>query len=269
MTDGEPSTGPARELVPSAPGLILAIDGFATDDECSRLCALADTMVKPPTAADLTPKKNEAFLDRDSSSLIDPQLAALVWSRLSPLLPVVDGRLPVGLHGDGRRGSAGELKLYRYTRGQRFGLHVDQSWKGSEPGEETEFTFLLYLNSAGEVAGGGGGGRNGSEEQPLVGGDTVFMKNARVELARVQPRRGLGLLHAHGRRCLLHEGEEVRKGVKYVLRADVMYRRQLQATAGPGAAVGAPGPAGGPARGRGRGHAHDGGKHARRGKHAR
>eukprot|EP00242_Pyramimonas_sp_CCMP2087_P005970 CAMPEP_0198217696 /NCGR_PEP_ID=MMETSP1445-20131203/65323_1 /TAXON_ID=36898 /ORGANISM="Pyramimonas sp., Strain CCMP2087" /LENGTH=39 /DNA_ID= /DNA_START= /DNA_END= /DNA_ORIENTATION= len=33
------------------------------------------------------------------------------------------------------------------------------------------------------------------------------------------------LLHAHGRRCLLHEGAMVTKRAKYVMRTDVMYRR--------------------------------------------
>ena len=60
----------------------------------------------------------------------------------------------------------------------------------------------------------------------MLGGDTVFMKTAKAELCRVTPQRGMALLHAHGRRCLLHEGEEVRRGVKYLLRADIMYRRR-------------------------------------------
>ena len=65
----------------------------------------------------------------------------------------------------------------------------------------------------------------------MLGGDTVFMKTAKAELCRVAPQRGMALLHAHGRRCLLHEGEEVRRGVKYLLRADIMYRRQPPALA--------------------------------------
>ena len=102
----------------------------------------------------------------------------------------------------------------------RFDAHVDTSWKGAHPGEETEFTLLFYLNSSAEPVPSQG------VEQPLVGGDTVFQATAKTELCRVQPSAGLALLHAHGRRCLMHYAEEVSRGVKYVLRADVMYRRK-------------------------------------------
>jgi len=109
------------------------------------------------------------------------------------------------------------MSYYRYSRGMRFDAHVDQSWKGANPGEETEYTLLIYLNSAGEPVQGC--------EQPLIGGDTVFMATAKTELLRVTPKAGMALLHAHGRRCLMHYAEEVERGIKYVLRADVLYRR--------------------------------------------
>ena len=105
----------------------------------------------------------------------------------------------------------------------RFDAHVDTSWKGSGPSEETEYTLLIYLNSAGQPV--------QDCEQPLVGGDTVFMATAETELHRVRPKAGTALLHAHGRRCLMHSSEEVSRGVKYVLRADVMYRREAAAAA--------------------------------------
>lgn len=34
---------------------------------------------------------------------------------------------------------------------------------------------------------------------------------------------GLALLHRHGDDCLLHEGRPVVKGIKWVLRSDLMY----------------------------------------------
>jgi hypothetical protein len=91
--------------------------------------------------------------------------------------------------------------------------------------------------------------------EPLVGGETVFYKDgcgaarprpraaaasrgrggkaaatatasgadADALAAVVTPTAGLALLHAHGARCLLHEGAAVRAGVKYLLRTDVVY----------------------------------------------
>ena len=43
-------------------------------------------------------------------------------------------------------------------------------------------------------------------------------------VARVAPAPGLALLHLHGEdRCLEHEGAEVARGTKYVLRSDVVF----------------------------------------------
>lgn len=43
-------------------------------------------------------------------------------------------------------------------------------------------------------------------------------------VASVTPAPGLALLHLHGEdRCLEHEAAEVRQGVKYVLRSDVVF----------------------------------------------
>ena len=51
------------------------------------------------------------------------------------------------------------------------------------------------------------------------GGETTFKGIS------IRPKQGMALLFLHN---LYHEGSEVTKGVKYVLRTDVMYR--LQAT---------------------------------------
>lgn len=210
----------SRQLVPDQPHLMIAVDSFFSESECSALIAAAHASgLQPPSAADLTPRKNEAFLNRESSAFIDISFAQRVWRRLLPYLPEIDGRVPVGLHGDNNKCASCMLKFYRYTKGMRFDQHVDQSWKGAAPGEETEYTLLFYLNSSGEPL-----PEHGCD-QPLQGGDTVFMRTAKSELCRVQPKRGMALLHAHGRRCLMHYGEEVTRGEKYVLRADVMYRR--------------------------------------------
>mmetsp|Transcript_3407 Transcript_3407/g.5442 ORF Transcript_3407/g.5442 Transcript_3407/m.5442 type:complete len:126 (-) Transcript_3407:163-540(-) len=103
------------------------------------------------------------------------------------------------------------LRYYCYRKGHSFGQHVDQSIRGG-PKEETEYTALIYLN--------------GQEESPydLSGGETVFWKTAKAMLTTFSPTKGDLLLHAHGRRCLMHEGAEVKKGCKYLFRADVFYK---------------------------------------------
>ena len=208
-----------QDLNPSQPEFIVALRNFLAPHECRTLSDFIDRApLANSSAADRQPKKGEAYLDRQSLALVDEALSTAIWRRLRPHLPdPLDGRTPVGLHGDGRRGAASQLKFYRYLRGHRFGQHVDQSWRGADPSEATEYTLLIYLNTA--------GGEARWEGQPLVGGDTVFHATAKTECARVSPEAGMALLHAHGRRCLMHEAEEVTRGAKYLLRADVMYRR--------------------------------------------
>lgn len=241
--DPHHSPGECHDLVPAQRHLLVAIDDFFSQSECAALIASAHKIgLQPPSAADLTPRKNEAFLNRESTGFIDEAFVGSVWQRLRPLLPDIDGRTPIGLHGDNNKCERGLMKFYRYARGMRFDQHVDQSWKGSQPGEETEYTLLFYLNSAGEALPEQG------VDQPLVGGDTVFMATAKAELARVRPKAGMALLHAHGRRCLMHYGEEVSRGVKYVLRADVMYRRVSAAACDNATTASAPTPRGSGAR---------------------
>lgn len=45
--------------------------------------------------------------------------------------------------------------MYRYTKGQRFGRHIDESAEVS-PGQWTAYTLLIYLSGG------------------LAGGETVF-----------------------------------------------------------------------------------------------
>ena len=115
------------DLVPGQPGLIISIDDFLTADECRKLIELADAQVQPPPKADLVPKKNEAFLDRDTAVIADELLAQEIWERLLPHLPEVDGRVPVGLHGDG--GPAIRPDLSGHGLGT-FTVHVDDSHPG-------------------------------------------------------------------------------------------------------------------------------------------
>ena len=91
------------------------------------------------------------------------------------------------------------IRVYRYEPGQYFKPHLDHSWRKNK-NERTLATVLIYLNGGYE------------------GGETVFPDYGRV----IQPEAGLFLGFQHP---LLHEGKEVTKGEKYVLRFDVLYKR--------------------------------------------
>lgn len=78
----------------------------------------------------------------------------------------------------------------------------------------TTWTLLLYLSVC-------------------EGGETVFYPDPPAKKSREKPPQpisaapevGLALLHRHGNDCMLHEGREVKKGEKWVLRSDLCVKR--------------------------------------------
>jgi len=144
-----------------------------------------------------------AHRDNGRLSVDSDEIAAALFERLRPWVPTeVAGLRATRCNPN--------IRLYRYTEGQRFGKHVDQA-NQLKDGSTTEFTVLVYLNDEG-----------------LVGGETLFYDGhgARApEAVRFAPRAGAALVHAHGDRCLTHEASAVTSGVKYVLRSDLAFVR--------------------------------------------
>jgi len=116
------------------------------------------------------------------------------------------------------------LRLYKYTKGQWFGKHIDDTnkieWRGVDTPysatdvaeTHTEITVLFYLSTC-------------------KGGATRFhLPNSTKKRGRgndgsvaFTPTQGAVLLHVHGDNCLEHEAEPVADGIKYVLRTDIVY----------------------------------------------
>jgi hypothetical protein len=118
----------------------------------------------------------------------DPELAGRLWRRLAAHAPVLGGWDPVGLNE--------RLRLYRYDVGHYFKPHADGRLV-RDNGEASHFTLLVYLN------------------HNYSGGETAFRD------AVIRPSTGLCLVFAHP---LVHESKTLRRGRKYVLRSDLMYR---------------------------------------------
>jgi hypothetical protein len=139
--------------------------------------------------------------NNDRAMLDDPQRATDLWQRVAPFVParVDESWLAVGLNE--------RLRFYRYGVGQKFDWHYDGYFE-RESGERSLFTLMVYLNDDFEF------------------GDTLFSLGKGglhpSPTLKVEPRRGMGLLFRH---ALLHKGDTVLRGRKYVLRTDVMYRR--------------------------------------------
>jgi len=99
------------------------------------------------------------------------------------------------------------LRFYRYDGGEIFKKHYDGCFPRNI-NEMSLLTFILYLNDGFE------------------GGQTTFFVNSKK--VKVEPETGSALLFFHGRHSAspLHEGSILKKGRKYVLRSDIMYRRK-------------------------------------------
>ncbi|KKK24742.1 hypothetical protein ARAM_006933 [Aspergillus rambellii] len=123
-----------------------------------------------------------------------------------------------GIWGGDPLGLNPNIRVYRYTPGQFFAQHYDDSNALSflspstppKPGRTT-WTLLIYLSTC-------------------SGGETVFYPeptraNRNPEPISVAPEMGMALFHRHGDRCLLHEGAEVTGGEKWVLRSDLVVAR--------------------------------------------
>jgi prolyl 4-hydroxylase len=137
------------------------------------------------------PSDNPLYRDQDRVMRDDPEAAAELYRRLRPHLPDRIGPfVPIGVNE--------RLRFYRYRPGQRFVPHMDH-WYRPCPTQITLHTVLVYFNS------------------DFEGGETRFSEQLDEV---VVPEPGLVAIFQHK---LRHEGCEVTRGIKYVMRTDVVY----------------------------------------------
>lgn len=171
---------------------VYTIDHVLTAAECEAIIRRAEETGFAAAALNTLdgPQVDRDVRNNDRVMLDDPGLAAELWSRVAPHIPPLwAGRQARGLNE--------RFRFYRYTPGQRFTWHVDGAYE-RETGERSFLTLLIDLNEGYE------------------GGATKFHHLA------VDGRTGMALVFDH---VLPHEGAELTRGAKYVLRSDVMYGR--------------------------------------------
>ncbi|XWX02079.1 hypothetical protein V2A60_010111 [Cordyceps javanica] len=218
-----PRFKPALPVVDLAPAphprtgdKVVTVDGFFPRGLCRDYVALLSTLALQTTPG--TPRRGDAVRVNDRLQVHDAAFASALWERtglrealLAEHVRDLWGGEPIGL--------SPNIRVYRYTKGQFFDCHYDESNNvtieiDSKPVQaRTTWTLLLYLTSASEGC---------------VGGETVFYPHDRqseAEAIPVSPQTGMLLLHKHGDDCLLHEGREVRAGEKWVLRTDLCIKR--------------------------------------------
>ncbi|KAJ8771447.1 hypothetical protein K2173_026624 [Erythroxylum novogranatense] len=193
---------------------LFTVQDFLTPAESKAFVKIAEAMGFAHQGS-LGPTKGEAYRDNDRIAVDDPVLANAMWEAgLNKLFSDIKirGKVAMGLNPN--------IRFYRYKVGQRFGRHFDESINLGE-GKRTHYTLLIYLSGISSAK-----SKTDAKDtslEPLVGGETVFYGSRNGVVAEVAPTEGMALLHIHGDKCMLHEARNVAKGVKYVLRSDVVF----------------------------------------------
>jgi len=183
------------------------IGRFFSADECDAYIRLGEAtgFEEAPITTSRGMIMMKDVRNNDRVMIDDPARAEGLYQRLSEhLAPRFQNKwTPVGLNE--------RLRLYRYDVGQQFDWHHDGYFQGPN-GERSFFTFMVYLNDDFD-----GGATSFSDEGFGLSTGGVI---------RITPAKGMALLFHHP---ILHRGDPVTRGRKYVLRTDVMYRRAATA----------------------------------------
>lgn len=88
------------------------------------------------------------------------------------------------------------------------------------PEQRSMMTFMLYLNEGFE-----GGSTNFVDEKQELWKDPITQIYCAEEsniLMRIVPKTGMAIVFRHH---LLHEGQQLKSGVKYIMRSEVMHKK--------------------------------------------
>lgn len=181
------------------------------------------------------PKKGDAVRVNDRFQINDEGFAKRLWEETGLRGLILGGVESADEAGEGMSESerkqlwGGEviglnpsIRIYRYSKGQFFDCHYDESnhLSLSNIPVKTTWTLLLYLTSS---------------STGCQGGETVFYpdeivipgkKSVVEEPIVVGLETGMVLLHKHGNDCMLHEGREVIDGEKWVIRTDLCVKKE-------------------------------------------
>jgi prolyl 4-hydroxylase len=165
--------------------LLWTVPNVYSPSECSEFIDMIEQ------AAPKLATNNPLYRDQDRVIVDDLQTSAELFRRLESHLPQRIGSFRlVGLNE--------RLRFYRYAPGQRFLPHMDH-WYRPSPRRITLHTVLVYFNDT------------------FSGGETRFSEQLECTVA---PSPGLAAIFQHK---LRHEGCEVRSGLKYAMRSDVIF----------------------------------------------
>lgn len=179
------------------PDRAFLIHNVFTEKECQEL------IDKTEKKGYMKLKDNYNENDRNNTrmSMEDTEISKTLWSRIKELIP-----LKTITNNSDEWFLCGLNPLYRFCKyepGQYFKMHLDGSYQ-SAYNIKSWLTCNIYLNDNFE------------------GGNTNFYDENKKLIYELKPETGLVLLFIHD---TFHEGAELKSGLKYLMRTDVMYIR--------------------------------------------
>lgn len=146
-------------------------------------------------------------MDRvDRLSISSPEFARALFEVFAPHLPSFPPYMPAPANAIEPRKTHSfnsNIRLYKYTEGQYFGCHYDDSVRDPlTPGVHSEWTILIYLSG---VEDGVVGGEVRFHQYFYSNADTIPSDNFRLSSTRAQERRRLkyALHYGEARRCFI------------------------------------------------------------------
>lgn len=233
-----------RNAIVHVPDRIVSVENLLTREECVKLIEQAESAgFKPSPPSGGGHGQTGRAGARTSQFYVKPnqELADKLWKRVQPFLPKDlrsikpvpymntitkgDEYTPVGV--------SNHMRYYKYDVGQCIPKHDDyriSRYRYDKQSDKvflqmTFLTLLVYLNQDfldGRTRFWTQYGTVDSE------GHCRFMRendNAEPDL-QIAPQTGSGLISDH---MVQHEGEPPRKGVKYILRTDIVHEKPVSA----------------------------------------
>jgi len=199
-------------------GLTLVHELF-TLAECKRLIEAAEDY-----GFGYTPYE-KAYRGNTRLITVDASLASAMWERLKHIVPA---RIRVSNDRQGGQDEQREddydeweavglndnFRLAKYQNGDKFGIHIDSTYRKNYD-ERSMYTLNVYLN--GNYTGGATRFFQRKDDSDTAADFSVQGVAGMCCIFRQPPAA-----------VLLHDGEEVTSGVKYLLRSDIMYRRHIK-----------------------------------------
>ncbi|MBE1299887.1 MAG: oxidoreductase [Alteromonadaceae bacterium] len=213
---------PELKEIEQVPGAFQLLN-ILSKKECESLINIAETLSFNKEAAVSLPRH---IRHNDSLTwVVDEETDSIIWERSKPLLSsgigVISNLVPIGINA--------RFRFYKYEEGDFFKPHIDGSWPGSRIinsknvhdayGDRwSQMTFLIFLSEEFE----------GGETQFWVNKNDPTKPANRSEHARlvnIRTPAGSVLCFPHGSHPLhcLHSSEKVTKGVKYIIRTDLLF----------------------------------------------